>query len=48
MSVIQSKIPEMQKQENLNHDAEKSLPIDTNLELTQFLEMIDKDMKPAL
>lgn len=38
----------MWKQENLNHEAEKSQSIETNLELTQILEMIDKDMKPTL
>lgn len=38
----------MWKQENLNHEAEKSQSIETNLELTQILEMIDKDMTPTL
>jgi len=38
----------MQKQENLNQDAEKSESIETNLEPRQILEMIDKDMKPSL
>lgn len=38
----------MQKHENLNHNAEKSQSTENNLELTQILEMIDKDMNSSL
>ena len=49
MSGIQSKIlRNSKKQENLNHDMEKNQSIEANLELTQIIEMVDKDMKPSL
>lgn len=49
MSGIQSKtLKNSKNQQNLNHNAGKNKTIDINLELTQILEMVYKDMEPSL